>query len=546
MGTRSRTPALITALALLLGGCGAGSEPPGPAPGKTGDGSPVTGDTVIRGSIGDASTLIPVVASDSASFDIAGLLYDGLVRYDKDLNIEGALAETWDVSPDGLEITFRLRRGVKWHDGAPFSAADVLFTYRVMTDPSTPTAYAEDFRQVKDLEVLDSHTVRVRYAEPFAPALISWAFWMMPRHLLEGEDLTSTEFSRSPVGTGPYRFVEWKTGEKIVLEANEEYWEGRPRIDRYIYRIIPDSSTMFLELRAGNVDWMALDPVQYARQTETPYFRESFRKHRHLEFRYTYLGFNLEKELFRDRRVRQAISHAIDKKELVDIVLLGLGQEVTGHYRPGTWVYNEKVKTYPYDPRKARGLLEEAGWRDSDQDGWLDRDGRRFAFTVITNQGNQRRARTAEIIQGRLGEVGIDMSIRVVEWAAFLKNFVHPRNFEALILGWNTTPDPDAFDVWHSSKTGPDELNHVGFRNAEADALLEAGRRTFDREERRKAYFRLQEILAEEQPYVFLFAPDSLPIIHRRFRGVEIGATGILTSNFIRWWVPEVEQKYAP
>jgi peptide/nickel transport system substrate-binding protein len=535
---------LALALVFLAAGCGGERQEPSPEGTPAEASLPVRGDTIVRGSIADASNLIPIVASDSASFDIADLVYNGLVRYDKDLNVEGSLAESWEISSDGLEIIFHLRRGVKWHDGAPFSAEDVRFTYELLVDPETPTAYAEDFLQVKGLEVLDEHTVRVSYGEPFAPALISWGMYIVPKHLLEGEDLTTSPLARRPVGTGPYRFAEWRTGEQIVLEAYEDYWEGRPRIDRHITRVIPDTATMFLELKAGNVDWMELDPLQYTRQTETEEFRRDFHKFRHLEFMYTYLGFNLEDPRFSDRRVRQAIAYAVDKQELVDIVLHGLGQVATGHYKPGSWAYNPDVKRYPHDPARARELLASAGWEDRDGDGWLDREGERFSFTIVTNQGNRKRAMSAEIIQGRLKEVGIDVSIRIVEWAAFLRNFVRPRNFEAVILGWRTVPDPDAYDVWHSSKTGPNELNHVSFRNAEVDELLEEGRRTFRREERRKAYFRIQEILAVEQPYVFLFAPESLPIIHSRFRGIEIGEDGILTSNFIRWWVPKGEQRY--
>jgi peptide/nickel transport system substrate-binding protein len=534
-------------LASLPPGCGVEEETPAPRPtaGKESSG-PVPGDAVIRGSIGDASSLLPFLASDTSSADINSLVYNGLVRYDDDLAIVGDLAETWDISADGLEITFHLREGVRWHDGRPFTAEDVRFTYETMIDPGTPTAYAEDFKQVESFEVTAPLTVRVRYGRPFAPALISWAMGIVPKHLLEGADLTETALARRPVGTGPYRFVEWRTAEQIVLEANDDYWGGRPSIDRYIYRIIPDASTMFLELKAGNVDWMNLEPLQYARQTDSDYFRENFNKHRYLNFQYTYLGFNLRRSLFRDRRVRQAIAHAIDKDELVAIVLSGLGQAVGGHYRPGTWVYNAAVKDYPHDPERAKALLAEAGWEDGDGDGIVERDGEAFTFTVLTNQGNQRRARTAEIIQGRLRKVGIQLSIRTVEWAAFLENFVRPRDFDAIILGWRTTPDPDAYDVWHSSKTGRDELNHVSFANEEVDTLLEQGRRTFDREERRRAYGRIQEILAEEQPYVFLYAPESLPVIHGRFRGVEIGDLGITAANFLRWWVPAAEQKYHP
>jgi peptide/nickel transport system substrate-binding protein len=514
-----------------------------PAPVPSADAQPLRGDTLVEGSIGDASNLLPALAADSSSFDIIGQVYNGLVRYDKNLTLEPELAERWEVSPDGLMITFHLRKGVTWHDGAPFTAADVDFTYRTMIDPQTPTAYGEDFRQVKKFEIVDPATVRVTYEKPFAPALASWGFSVMPKHLLAGKDLTKSPLGRSPVGTGPYRFKEWKPGEKIVLEANDAYWEGRPNIDRVIYRIIPDSATMFLELRAGSVDMMGLEPLQYTRQTDTDVFRKNYNKYRYLASSYSYLGFNLNLPLFQDKRVRQAISHAINKQEIIDIVLLGLGKEATGPYKPGTWAYNPDVKRFPFDQARAQALLAEAGWAAKGSDGVLTRNGQRFTFTLITNQGNKTREKCAQIIQKNLKTVGIDVQIRIVEWAAFLKEFVNPRKFDAVILGWTVPPDPDAFDVWHSSKTGPAELNHVSFKNVEADALIEEGRRTFNQEERRKAYARFQEILAEEQPYVFLFVPDALPIVSARFRGIEPAPAGI-SYNFIRWWVPKDQQKY--
>ncbi len=513
------------------------SSSPGAEPG------PERGDMLVAGSIGDASNLLPALASDASSFDIIGLVYNGLVRYDKDLKIEGELASSWDISPDGLQIVFHLRPGVKWHDGADFTAADVEFTWRVMTDPKTPTAYGEDFRQVKRFEVLDPLTFRVTYDQPFAPALISWGFSVMPKHLLEGQDITASKLARAPVGTGPYRFKEWKAGEKIVLEANDGYWEGRPNIDRYLYRVIPDSATMFLELSAGNLDEMGLDSVQYTRQTDTDFFKKNYRKYRYLADAYSYLGFNQKLPLFQDKRVRQAISHAINKQEIIDIVLLGLGQEATGPYKPGTWAHNANVKRYPFDQARALALLAEAGWSTKGPDGVLMKGDQRFAFTLMTNQGNKTRSKAAEVIQKNLKAVGIDVSIRIVEWAAFLKEFVNPKKFDAVILGWTIPRDPDSFDVWHSSKTGPAELNHVSFKNAEVDALLEKGRRTFDQEERRPAYARFQEILAEEQPYVFLYVPDALPIVSARIRGIVPAPAGI-SYNFIKWWVPKAEQKY--
>ena len=524
-------------------GCGNNTTDKGSVKnGKVSDTVPAYGDIMVEGSIGDASNLIPLLSTDSTSHGIASMIYNGLVKYDKDLNIVGDLARYWDISEDGLVITFHLRKGVKWHDGHPFTAGDVLFTYQVTIDPGTPTAYSGDFLKVKKAEVLDDHTFRVTYDRPFAPALTSWSASILPGHLLKEKDITSTPLSRRPVGTGPYMFKEWKTGQKIVLISNPDYFEGRPYIDGYIMRIIPDTATMFLELRAKGIDRMNLTPLQYARQTENRVFRRNFNKYRYPSFSYTYLGYNLKNPLFKEKYVRQAISYAINKEEIIQGVLLGLGRVATGPFTPNTWVYNPRVKKYPYNPQKARHLLAEAGWKDTDGDGILDKNGRPFAFEIITNQGNELRAKCAEIIQRRLADIGISVKIRIIEWAAFIRQFINKRNFDATILGWTVPLDPDIYDVWHSNKMGPAELNFISFKNNEVDILLEKGRSTFDRNERKKCYDRIQEILAEEQPCTFLYVPDALPIINARFRGIEPAPIGI-GHNFIKWYVPKEEQR---
>jgi peptide/nickel transport system substrate-binding protein len=261
-----------------------------------------------------------------------------------------------------------------------------------------------------------------------------------------------------------------------------------------------------------------------------------------MPFSYIYLGYNLNDTRFADRRVRQALTLAINKKEIIEGVLMGLGEEAYGPYKPGTWYYNPDVPKFAYDPARAKALLAEAGWRP-DADGILTKDGRPFAFTILTNQGNDTRQRTAEIIQSRLRAAGILVKIRQVEWAAFVKEFIQKGRFEAILLGWNTGLDPDQYDIWHSSKTKPGELNVTHYKNPEVDRLLDEGRHTFDREKRRQAYFRFQEIVAEDQPYTFLFVPDALPAISRRFRGIKPAPAGI-DYNFIKWYAPKGEQKY--
>jgi len=531
-------------LLLLLSGCESKTQRTDRTDLKSDSYEPAYGDTLIAGSIGEPTVLIPMLAGDSASHDVAGLIFNGLVKYDTDLSVIGDLAESWEISPDGLVITFHLRKGVRWTDGVPFTAGDVMFGFKTIIDEKTPTAYQEDFLQVKKAEVLDKYTFRVTYGKPFAPALSSWGnLVVLPKHLLEGKDITKTDFARNPVGLGRYKLKNWIPGQEVVLASNRDYFEGRPYINGYVYRIIPDPATMFLELQAGGIDMMGLTPVQYTKQTDNDFFRNNFQKFRYPVFSYTYLGFNLRHPWFQDKLVRQAIAHAIDKNELVDVVLFGLGSPASGPYVPDTWPYNPDVKKYEFNPGKAKQLLREAGWEDTDGDGILDKNGRDFAFTIRTNMGNKLREKTATIIQWRLRNIGIKVSIEVIEWSAFINEFIDKRRFEAVILGWSIGIDPDQYDIWHSSKTREKEFNFVSYSNPEVDELLEKGRRTFSVEERKKAYFRIQEVLADELPYIFLYVPDATPMVHARVKGIKPSPIGI-SYNLIKWYVPAKLQKH--
>ena len=545
---RGSTLLALVALFALGGSCGREAEIAADETAPAND-KPVAGDTFVEASIGDISGLIPNITTDGASHEVGSLIYDGLVRQDKDFNWESRMAESWQFSKDCQTLTFKLRKNVKWHDGKPFTADDVLFTYKTMMNPKTPTAYKNDFEPVKDVQVLDPYSVRVSYSQPFAKALMGWSQTILPKHLLEkyAEDGKLREAPQvlKPVGTGPYRFQEWKASEKVVLVANKDYYiEGRPYLSRIVYRIIPSQATIFLELKAKGVDMSRLTAIQYTRQTDYPAFKKDYNKYRYPDNRYTYLGFNLKDPRFADRRVRQAFAHAINKQELIDGVAMGLGREATGPLRPGTWAYTDKVKRYPYNPAKAKQLLAEADWKDRRGDGIMrNKDGQPFAFTIRTNQGNDERKKAAEIIQERLKEIGVQADIQTIEWAAFLKEYIRKKRFEAVILGWGTTSDPDQYPIWHSSQSGEEQLNSVSYANPEVDALLEKGRATCHQAERVAVYHRIQEILAEDQPYVFLYFQDSLWSVSSRVRGIKPAPAGI-DYNFIDWFVPKPLQRY--
>jgi peptide/nickel transport system substrate-binding protein len=536
------------ALLALASGCTGEAGGTGGDPKASGAIEPAYGDTRIEASIGNISSLIPNITSDSASHEVGDFLYNGLVTLGRDLELRGDLARSWTFSKDCLTLDFQLRDNVRWHDGRPFTADDVVFTWETTMNPKTPSPYKSDFQDVDRVEAVGPHGVRVTYKRPYAKALLSWAVPILPRHLLErwvtaGKLREAPQNWTAPVGTGPYRFKEMKSGEKIVVVANQEYFGGRPPISRIVYRIIPSQATIFLEVKAKGVDVAGLTALQYKRQTEYPAFEKAYNKFRYPGSGYTYFGMNLKDPRFADRRVRLAIAHAINKQELLDGVVLGLGRPSTGPFRPGTWADNPTVKGVPYDPERARALLAEAGWKQPHTEGLRVKDGQPFTFELLTNQGNDERKKVAEIIQASLREVGIGVEIRILEWAALLKEHIKKRQFEAIVLGWGTGSDPDQYVVWHSSQMGPDHLNHISYSNPEVDALLEAGRASCVQADRVRFYQRLHQVFADDQPVVFLYWRDALPVVSARIHGIQPGPAGI-KWNFADWFVPKHLHRY--
>ncbi|MDR0355982.1 MAG: peptide-binding protein [Deltaproteobacteria bacterium] len=504
---------------------------------------PQNGDSLVGASIGDASNFIPALSSDTSSSAVVGQAYLGLVKYDKNLNIVPDLAESWEISEDNLVITFKLRPGVFWADGQPFTAEDCVFTWEVMRDPNTPTAYGEPFKQMVKAEAIDDLTFRVTYGQVLSKALLSWSFSIMPKHLLADKNFDESPLARTTAGSGPFQLERWETGQRIIMAANPGYYDGRPYLDRLITKIIPDMSTQMMEFATGALDYMTLEPDQWIEANENPVLAQNNDFYRYLSFGYTYLGFNLLDPRLADAKVRQAIAYAIDKDELIDGVLLGFGEKANGPYKSDMWAYNKNVKPYPFDQAKAKALLAEAGWRDTNGDGIIDKDGQNFVLTIMTNQGNRIREQTLLVIQARLKDVGIEVKPKIVEWAAFLKEFIDKKDFEAIIMGWTIPMEPDLFDVWNSSKTSPGELNFISYANSEVDELIDKARFTLDRAVQKAALDRAQEIFFQDVPYVFLFVPETLVAVNKRFVGPNKAPIGLF-HDVEKWHVPPNRQLY--
>jgi peptide/nickel transport system substrate-binding protein len=500
-----------------------------------------SGGTLVDAMTSEPSGLISMIAGESAASAISSNIFNKLLKYDKNLELEGELAESWEISVDQKTITFKLKPNLKWADGKPLTSADVLWTWKAVIDDKTGSPYASDYQLVKKVEVPDALTFSVTYEQAYAPALDSWAgLQILPKHLLEGQDLHTTAFARNPVGSNYYKLDSWNHGENLKLSRNETSVLGQAKIDKLVSRIIPDSSAQFLELMAGNIDSMGLDPIKYARIIPArPELQQKLALYKELGNSYTYMGFNLKHKPFDDIRVRKAINYAIDKQEIIDGVYLGLGINIASPYKPGTRWSNPDLKPYPYDPAKAKQLLKDAGFVDANGDGIVEKDGKPFSFEILTNQ-NKEREKSAVLIQRRLKDVGIDAKIRAIEWASFISRFIKTGDYDVVVLGWGLGLDPDQYNIWHSSQKAPGQFNFVGYNNPTVDKLLEQGRLELNPDKRQKIYHEFARVLLEDSPIVYLSAGYGLTAIHKRVKGIDSPAppAGVGWNSY-DWYIPE-------
>ena len=501
---------------------------------------PESGGVLTNAMIGEPNNLIAMIAGDSASSAIAGQIFNSLLKYDENLGFEGDLADSWTISDDYKKITFYLKQDIKWADEKSFTCDDVLFTWIKVTDPDTRTPYGSDYQLVSSAKCEDDHVFIAEYDEPYAPALETWAsLHILPKHLLKNEDINDTFFSLNPTGTNFYALDEWTTGQQVKLKTNLNSIHGRPLLEKKITRIIPDLSSQFMELIAGNIDLMNINPIQYSRvfpsRTE---LNSKINLYKEMGNGYTYFGFNLNKKPFDDINIRKAIGYAIDKEEIINGVLLGLGEEITSPYKPGTYWENKSIKKISFNVNKSRKLLEKSGYQ-LNANNIYEKNGKPLAFEILTNQ-NKQREMTAVLIQRRLQDIGIDVSIRVIEWASFVNRFIKTGEFEAVVLGWSLSLDPDQYSIWHSSQQGPGQFNFIGYTNPEVDKLLENGRKELDNKKRKIIYDKFSKIIYDEQPIIYLYAGYGLTAIHKKIKGVKkITPPAGVFHNDYEWYIPK-------
>ncbi|MGH7845240.1 MAG: peptide-binding protein [Candidatus Binatia bacterium] len=543
---------------------------------------PVTGDWLVMHSLSDPEQLNPLTSNDAASSEVLAYIFESLLTRDpRTLGLKPYIAEARPtVSADKRTYTFKIRRDARFQDGRPLTGEDVLFSVKAIKCPLVNAPFLRVYyNSLVDAELIDPFTIRFITKEPyFLNESVLGGITLLPRHYYDPKDLLRTvsvrdftkdpaqlpdhvkrfaenfnkNYSRNPMGSGPYKFKRWKTGQEIELVRDPRYWgNGKPGIDQaYLdvlkFRIINNPDAALIRLKSGSLDFIeSLQPVQHVRGTSSERFKREFQKLEYFSPTYSYIGWNNAHPIFEDKQVRKAMTYFTNRKQIVKTILFGLGEVVDGpiyFFRPE---YDKTLPSYPYDPSQGLKLLKEAGWSDADGDGILDKmiGGRTVSlrFEIKFNSGNFVRKSVALIIQDELRKHGIDASVRELDWTIFLDD-VKNHKFDAVILGWQMpVNEPDAYQVWHSSQAANKGSNAISYKNARVDKILEDYRQEFDPKKRIELYRKFQRILSDEQPYTFLFISKRVSAIHRRFRGVEVFPGGLRPSD---WWVPVSAQKY--
>lgn len=504
---------------------------------------PVDGDWLIYHLSAEPATLNPITATDAYESRVnSGNIYETLIeRNNETLELEPLLAQSWEISEDKLTYTFKLREDVKWQDGEPFTSQDVVFSYETIMNPKVDAPQLRAYYQeIRDVEAIDDYTVKFTYARPYFLALeFCGGMPIVPKHIFEQGDFNTNPAGRDPVGTGPYKFLKWTTGREIVIEKNPDYWGEKPKLNRIVFRIITDSSVALQVLKREELDVSGLTPIQWARQTSSKSFEENFDKLSYFTPNYSYIGWNLTKPYFSDKLVRQALTHLVNRKLILQQILFDLGAVVTNPFYINSPEYDKSITPYPYDPKKAYELLEQAGWTDTNGNGIRDKNGVEFEFEFLIPAGSETGEKIATILKEELDKTGIKMDIRKTEWAVFTTR-LNERKFDAVTLAWSMGVESDPYQIWSSTQAEKGS-NFVGFVNEEADQLIEAARKEFDREKRIEMYHRFAEIVHEEQPYTFMFCNKSTVAVNKRFENVVVHPLGIDPTE---WHVPLPLQKY--
>ncbi len=508
----------IVVAGLMLAACSQGSKETTPRP----------ADTVVIGVLTDIGSWNPYLADDSSSEQLLALIYPSLAVEQPDYRLHPpsfspSLADSWELSSDGLSLTFHLREDAVWSDGVPVTSEDVVFSFAVQTAPEVAWAWADITEAIEDVEAIDAHTVRYRFTRQYPYQLMDANDGpIVPAHLwskIPFERWAETDWSDMVLSAGPFLPAEHRRQQEIIFERNPRYWAADlPRLERVVFRVVPSKTALLNQLLAGGIDFMNYVP---------PADAERVRKNANLDLvaysdrSYTQIIWNLSKPLFTDVRVRRALALAIDRDAIIEAVYDGFAQPSLGPVLSTMWAFNSELEPIPFDPPAARALLEKAGWNDSDGDGVLDREGRDLEFEIMAPSENELRQDISLLIEQDLARIGVRVTPHFVEWGA-MQQAMDSGQFDAAVNRWEEPTQVDLGEIWHSAPPGQPTLNFGRYANPEVDRLLEEVSAVSSFEAQKPVLDRIQKLIVADQPYAFLIENMRLTALASRIRGAEI------------------------
>ena len=558
--------AVFALLALVIGACSPSAAP------QTSAGTPVAGGRVIVGSFADAKVLNPILNNDVPSQDVLNRLYESLVQTDtKTGQPMPRLAEKFEASPDGKTFTFTLRDGLVWSDGTPFTGDDFKFTVQA-TMRSKATTRKSNFQDIvgatdygsgkaTDIAgiVINGKTITVNFAKASCPALVNMGtFRILPKSVfgkyLDANDATKNldnapeNTSPPPVAMGAFVFKEWKPNDHITLVRNDKFFLGKPLLDEWVYKIVPDGNALAAAEKTGEVDYVTVEP---------PYL-EDLKKQSNLSFfsylspGYTFIGWNelhSGNEFFQDKNVRQALTYGLDMQQVIDKIYLGEGKKMVAHTPPISWAYNAAgLNTYNFDAAKAEQLIQASGYTKG-ADGIYQKGGQKLEFDLWTHPDNPTRVTLQQVAVEQYKKIGVNAIPKQEAFPALVDRLTKSKDakygdqgghdFGAVIIGWSLTDDPDAYSIWHSSQAAGG-LDFIGYKNPAVDKALEDGRTLCGTDQRKAAYQNFDKQLNDDQPYNFGFAGNTLLFVNKRVQGLAPGSFGLRGfTDLQKWWIQQ-------
>lgn len=510
------------------------------------DGKP-DGGTLNYGEYGRPSTLDPITSNDMISMRIIELIFNGLVGINEKQEIVPELAERWEISEDGKYYTFYLRQDVMWHpkegeEPAPFTADDVVFTYNIMMHPKTITSMKVRYEFIESVTKMDDYTVQFTLKRPILNALAKFSFKVIPQHGPANPEFLSREdpFVQKPIGTGPYLLKNITADREVILVANEDYFKGRPHINKFAARPFADQNIMSQALLFNAIDMIVLvnhrDIPQI--QGDKRYVLQPYNA-----LSYSFFGYNIRNPLLADKRVRKAFTYAVNRQEMLDSFFQGQGTIISGPFAPGSWAYNLDVQPLDFDPEKAIALLNEAGFVKGD-DGIMVKDGQKLSLTLKVPIAKESEAvkRVVLAFKNYLNKIGVDIEGEFKEWLSWKEDVFLNHDFDIIFASWVFDDSADISSLFHSAEIGPWKNNFGAYSNPEIDSLIVESKLTLDHEKRRTINRKLHAIIADESPYTFLWTLTNYAAFNKKLRHVAIHPYKFF-SFADDWFIPTSEQR---